>query len=372
MAPSDYPRRILLAVTGLTPQVVTETLYALALQTEPAFIPTEVHVITTKEGADRIFLSLLDAKSGQFHAFCEQYGCVGKIYFPAANVHVINNAAGNPLSDIRTPEDNLRSADFIAHHVRALCSDDHAALHVSIAGGRKSMGFFVGYSLSLFGRMQDRLSHVLVSEPFESHRDFFFPPLEDKILYDRTERPVSTRDAKIMLADIPFVRLRGGIPSGLTQLDKTFSEAVGMAQAGLKFVSLTFDVGTRTIQCGGQVVKLPPNLFAFYLWLAVERVRNIHENGVVIWRDLSPEAFLNIYREIQGMHSDRYREAECVLKSGFDQSFFETKKSKINALLRKELPLESSPYLIETVGKKPHTGYRLTLTGGHIVLPKRI
>lgn len=39
-------RQILLLVTGLTPQVVTETIYAL-WKTEPTLIPTEVHLVTT-------------------------------------------------------------------------------------------------------------------------------------------------------------------------------------------------------------------------------------------------------------------------------------------------------------------------------------
>ncbi|MCX8017981.1 MAG: hypothetical protein N2690_08815 [Rhodocyclaceae bacterium] len=48
--PAEYPRRILLCVTGLSPQIVTETLYALAHAKAP-FIPTEVHLVTTFEGA---------------------------------------------------------------------------------------------------------------------------------------------------------------------------------------------------------------------------------------------------------------------------------------------------------------------------------
>ena len=51
-----------------------------------------------------------------------------------------------------------------------------ASLHVSIAGGRKTMGFYVGYALSLFARDQDRLSHVLVPPSLESRQDFFYPP----------------------------------------------------------------------------------------------------------------------------------------------------------------------------------------------------
>lgn len=43
--------QILLAVTGLTPQVVTETLYALHRQGEP--LPTAIHILTTAEGYQR-------------------------------------------------------------------------------------------------------------------------------------------------------------------------------------------------------------------------------------------------------------------------------------------------------------------------------
>lgn len=369
MEPADFSRRILLAVTGLTPQIVTETLYALTIQSDPPFIPTEVHVITTAEGAERARLSLLDPKSGHFHAFCAEQGLSEKIAFPPAHIHIITDAAGRPLQDIRTPEDNLRSADFIAHHVREFCRDSKAALHVSIAGGRKSMGFFIGYSLSLFGRAQDRLSHVLVSEPFESHRDFYYPPKEGKILHDRNERPVSTADARIMLAEIPFVRLRGGIPPSLQKRDISFSEAIGLTQAGLAFVSLAFDLPARTLLCGGQAIKLPPDLFAFYLWLAVDRVANKTEDSLLVWRDRRPEEFLTLYKKIQGACSDRYEKAETALKNGFDESFIEPKISKLNRKLREALPLECSRYQIERGGKKPNTGYRLALPAGCITLP---
>ena len=42
MKPPDYPTRILVAVTGLSPQIVTETLYALAVGLERSqrpFVP---------------------------------------------------------------------------------------------------------------------------------------------------------------------------------------------------------------------------------------------------------------------------------------------------------------------------------------------
>ena len=130
MNPADYPRRILLAVTGLTPQVVTETLYALAAAPAPtigvAFVPTEIHLITTAEGAERARLSLLDPQTGQFHALCRDYELAG-IDFTAANIHTIADAAGQPLADIRTPQDNTLAADCLLGHVRRLCADDSTA-----------------------------------------------------------------------------------------------------------------------------------------------------------------------------------------------------------------------------------------------------
>ena len=45
-------RRILVALAGLSPQVVTETIYGLAVVGTPAWIPDEIHLITTREGAE--------------------------------------------------------------------------------------------------------------------------------------------------------------------------------------------------------------------------------------------------------------------------------------------------------------------------------
>lgn len=189
--PETYPRRLLLAVTGLSPQVVTETLYALACNRQPPFVPTEIHLITTAEGRQRAELALLSEDPGWFHRLCKDYA-LPPIAFDASNIHTVEDDRGRPLDDIRSPEDNERLADRVTDLVRQLTADEQAALHVSIAGGRKTMGFYLGYALSLFGRPQDRLSHVLVSEPFESSWEFFYPTPYSRI--------ITTRDNK--LADL--------------------------------------------------------------------------------------------------------------------------------------------------------------------------
>ncbi len=363
---NTFSRRVLLLVTGLTPQVVTETLYALAVSAEQKFVPTEIHVITTVEGAQRARLTLLDLREGQFHALCREYA-LPAIRFSESNIHVIPDPTGQPLADIRTPEDNLRAADYITHLVQDLCSDDQAALHVSIAGGRKSMGFFVGYALSLFGRSQDALSHVLVNDPFESLPDFFFPPSLGRVLHARDGRPAHTDDARIMLADIPFVRLRGGVPSSLLSGNTSFAETVNGFQSGLNFVQLKIDIANRAISCGGKWITLAPSLFTFYLWLAKRCLDSLPEGGTLCWRDANHQDFLRVYAQVVGSNTAHYEVASQSLSNGFENGeFFEQKASKINALIRKALPLDAQAYQIVPFGKKPFKKYGLRLIAEQI------
>ena len=153
--PETYPRRVLLSVSGLTPQVITETLYALAMRSPP-FVPTEVHVITTDLGRQRFV-----AHINQFRQFFQEY----ELPVPrcdAGDVHVIAGADGRS-TDVRTPRDNEHVANLVMHTVLELTSDPQCAVHASIAGGRKTMGFYLGYLMSMFGRDQaDRA----VGQPF--------------------------------------------------------------------------------------------------------------------------------------------------------------------------------------------------------------
>lgn len=185
----------LLCITGLTPQVVTETLYALARDPEPR-LPREIRLLSTAEGVERARLTLLSDEPGWFARLCRDYG-LPPIRFDADCLHVLTDRDGAPLRDIRNAAENAAAADSITEWVRRLTEDADTPLHVSLAGGRKTMSFFAGYALSLFGRPQDRLSHVLVAAPFESHPGFFYPTPYPHVIYapPPDQRPLDTRDA---------------------------------------------------------------------------------------------------------------------------------------------------------------------------------
>lgn len=357
MKPHEYKRRILLAVTGLSPQVVTETLYALAVKPgdrRMPFVPTEIHIITTGQGAAHARLNLLSDEPGWFHRLCRDYH-LAAIRFDDSTLHKVTGAAGQSLDDIRTPEDNERVADCIAEIVRDLTADDAAAVHVSLAGGRKTMGYYLGYALSLYGRPQDRLSHVLVSAPFESHPEFYYPSREQRVIQTREAkpRPLDCRDAVVELAQIPFVRMRHGLDDRLRAGQTRFSASVAAAQRALGPAELVIDLAGRRIRAGGTVVRLPPADLAFMSWFARRRAE--HAPALVCPAESVPEQgyaseYLSHYRAVIGAMGDDDR-AVARYGDGMSKLDFLERKSKLLRTLKKALGPAAEAYSIHGLGR---------------------
>lgn len=357
-----YPRRILLAVTGLTPQVVTETLYALRHRGDEV-LPTEIHLLSTAEGIERARLTLLSDEPGWFHRLRRDYA-LPAMRFDESCLHVLEDGAGRTLTDIRTESDNIAAADTITDWIRHLTADDTSQLHVSLAGGRKSMGFYAGYALSLYGRPQDRLSHVLVMPPYESHPDFFYPTPTSRIIYTAgaDSRPLDTKAAAVTLADIPFVRLRRSLPKTLLKGRTRFSQVVEAAQSSLTQPKLTIDLEHRSIQAGGVGLTLAPTQLAFLAWFA--RHRLAQAPALVCPPDGVPEpgyasAYLAEYMKIIGAMGDGDRTHER-LRQGMDKAFFEQTKSKLHRRIDDVLGHTAGPYLIGHDGARPRR-FSLTL-----------
>ena len=357
-SPESYPRRILVAVTGLSPQIVTETLYALAFARTPRFIPTEVRLITTEEGAQRAQLSLLHEQTGWFHRLCKDYQ-LPPIAFRPEQIHVLRNARGNPLGDIRSVADNTVAADAITELMRELTGDGDSALHVSIAGGRKTMGFYLGYALSLYGRIQDRLSHVLVNAPYESHPDFFYPTPKSELIHTPgpSGRPYDARDADVTLAEIPFVRMREGLDPKLMEGNANFSGAVADAQRSLPPLALKLEPASESVTIAGETFRLLPNLFALY-WMLAERL--LDGRGGTHWsEDRYVQEFLSYYGRLVRTMSAEYERAEQAAKHGLTGENVDPIKSHIKRSFESHVGRRrAAPYLIKKQDHIPGTRYR--------------
>ena len=360
--PSHYPRRILVAVTGLSPQIVTETLYALAVApSENPFVPTEIHLVTTRTGAEKARLALLSDEPGWFHSLRSDYA-LPPIDFAAGNIHVLEDAGGRPLDDIRSPEDNRRAADSITALVRQFTADPDCALHVSIAGGRKTMGFFLGYALSLYGRPQDKLSHVLVSEPFESSIGFYYPAPHSRVLELSGGRLADSALARVTLAELPFVSLRHGLPEALLTGEASYSETVEAARRALAPIELQIDLAARRVRAAGKEFALPPAELALLSVFARRVLRGeaplaapAKEIPDCDWK----KRYLVELSWIAGPLGD-LDETERALRQGMDGGYFSAHLSKLKRILRRELGPAAAPYLISDGGCRPRR-YRLDL-----------
>lgn len=363
LSPHLYPRRVLLAVSGLSPQIVTETIYALASDAQHGpFVPTEVHLITTREGAQKAELSLLSDDLGWFHRLCNDFHLPG-ITFTRQHIHIIRDKQERGMDDIRSPEDNRAAADFITAQVRHFTADSQCALHVSIAGGRKTMGFFLGYALSLYGRAQDRLSHVLVSEPFENSLDFFYPTPYSRVLQTRDGRLADTALAEVTLAEIPFVSLRHGLPQALLSGHASFNETVEAARAALAAPQLVLNLAQRSITAGTTTLELPPAELALLAVFARRAMRA--EPPLPAPAKGAPDAawarrYLAEYKAIVGTMADSDA-TQTALKRGMDGEYFSQRKSKLDKRLKTILGPAADAYRIHDGGTRPGR-YGLTLT----------
>jgi CRISPR-associated protein (TIGR02584 family) len=298
---------------------------------------------------------LLSGDPGWFRRLREDYN-LPEIAFGLDHIRVIAAPGGKPLVDILDEADNTVVADFITEQVREITADANVSLHVSIAGGRKTMGFYVGYALSLFGRAQDRLSHVLVSPPFESLKEFFYPAPHTRLIHDRDGHSLDAKDARVHLGDIPFVRLRDGLPERLLAGTARFSEAVAEAQKALPPIALHLDPQTRTVTAGGESFVPDRPEFALY-WLMAKRC--IEMRGGVHWSEQGlGEELLALHRRLVSVYSGSYEQTETAYKKKYGADNFDPSKTHLNRALKRALgERRAAPYLITRLTPIPGTRY---------------
>jgi CRISPR-associated protein (TIGR02584 family) len=294
---------VLFAVTGMSPAILTETVWALAHET-PAIIPDRVVVVTTRAGRDAIRRELFtDHGSLSTGSVWDQLrAALAPIIraHPGASmaplrfgttaddirVFTTTDARGRSveLDDIRTPADNEAAADFLLDALRSFTENPDIRLIGSLAGGRKTMGALLYACLSLIGRDTDRLTHVLVNEPFDDPRlnpRFYFPttpPTTHRLPEIRNPKSeiINSRSARIQLADVPFVPLRqlfprelGRLPGRFTHLVQQYRKTVGQLAAPPR-VELADD--KPIVRVDGVPVRLPVTAYALLSFL-VDRAR---------------------------------------------------------------------------------------------------
>ena len=332
-------REIFIFIAGATPQVITETIYALGTLKQPVY-PAELYVITTSEGRKRAEETLVH--EGKLNALGQELGHKLPLITPESFI-VPRDADGRELSDIRNEDDNERMGDLIMSFIREKTSDPYARLHCSIAGGRKTMSFYLGAALQMFGRSWDRLYHVLVSPEFESLPGFYFKPKKDSVIAARGKK-LHTKDAVITLAELTFIRLREKVVAEGDKYRDLIRRGQKDIDAAIARPMLRINMKEGRVFVGKTEVPLSMLLFSIYAMYAKRKVEHCLQRKTErcddcadcfpVMKELDPKAALReimatyshvaksraedyLAKHEDGVNDDELRQAISKIKSAF-------------------------------------------------------
>ena len=297
-------RNILLCVAGLTPPIITETLYVLAIKRRIEI--HEIQVITSTVGAKLVRERLFD--SGHLAEFCCDYPTqTAKLRFDMDCLHILAGEEGQ-LPDIRTSLENEQAANQICRIVKKLTDDKTSQIYASVAGGRKTMGNYLAFAMSLFARTHDSLSHVLVDEEFERAGrpplDFYYePPIPRQVfdikgipIFTNNAQPLLTNMAKTTMAEIPFVRLRRILEENYGDGPTEYASFVQQVQDELDLLEtehvLEIFLAQNKIRIAKREIEFTPRDFWIYVIFALRRKKaETDKVAAIAYEDLTLEDF---------------------------------------------------------------------------------
>ena len=279
MKESDTSEVILFAMVGLSPAILTETVWALAHEEIPV-IPDRVVVVTTKAGRARLQEELFTKNAegetiwDSLRAALERDGHVlgERLAFGMAGDSVRLCAAIDPesrmttdLEDIRNARENEAMANFILEALRSFVETPGTEVIASMAGGRKTMGALLYAAMTLVGREFDEVTHVLVSEPYESPAltpRFHFPDQPDQALTHANGNVYQACEANIELAYVPFVPLRNAFATELGQMPESFTQLVRKYRREVRGSTVKYKVRVHIsaplLEINGERYRLSP------------------------------------------------------------------------------------------------------------------
>ncbi len=364
-------KNILLAVVGLSPQVITETLYALHQSGREV---NAVHVITTRQGKEKINAHLLSPRDGRYYQYLREYGIDRRsVDFGFDNVHTVKDPHGIEIDDITGEEENEWLLRCCLEWAFRLTRDPSNAVFFSVAGGRKTMSACLMVTAQFYGRPQDRVFHVLVTPEFESDRDFYYPP--------KTSVPVELRDrngqvfikeskyATVNLVPLPFVSVRDQLSDDMLRRPKdpaTLLLSLVREEPHLLTVDLT---ASRLVYKKRELDMMPARL-ALYAWFALHKkeckkeistCRGCSDCFQSVYDVLSGhERIAELYRNLSRNRDFYAMRDKGILNLGKED--FNTYRSKIQRDIEQGFGLEARREIaISSVGARPNKRYGIKI-----------
>lgn len=252
---------VLISTLGRNPQVLVETVWALANPKEPIkpIIPDKVIAVSMANYASEAKKKLL-GEGGGWELLLGQLRetnarIAGRLKF---NVEVVADERGE-VCDLRTDQDNMRCADYLFRLIRQHMGSS-VRIILSLSGGRKSLSALATTIMSLLARPEDRLVHLIADSKLEDG-EYHFPQGADGY----------------SLFEVPFIRTRGLLKGIDASRALSFEECLRLAQGKMpsedEFPVLSLDMTNGTLSNGISTVRgIDPTRFVL-LWLVFRQKR---------------------------------------------------------------------------------------------------
>jgi CRISPR-associated protein (TIGR02584 family) len=351
-------KNILLITTGLSPQVVTETLYYYSQNDNPIHFD-EVHIVTGVIGKDLIINKLLGGPN-YFNQYCNDYNInKADILFDENSIHVLKDENGNLLDDIKTVNQNKAAINQVFIIVSDLTEDEDTRLITSISGGRKTMSVIMGQAMQFFAREHDKIIHVIVENIMLS-ADFYYPTPYKKIVKVK-DQEIDFNKVTLFLDELPFIRLRSIIgPLLIGDGNSSLVDIVKVAQSEIESLTrspeVVVDLISRSLIINDQKVDLPAKNLAFYCAFLKMRLKGLGEKNdgyLSSWdlvNDFEDKSFLQLflkcYIKMYGKKNIYVeKEIEKYKSKAYDEPWLRQTKSKINKVLKDNLSYPEYEYV---------------------------
>ena len=190
-------KHVLVAILGTSPAVLTEAVWALAMQKN--IVLDKIVVLTTTEGRDKFFKDVYDAQKHIWRDLCADLNAAGKAIdekiIGPASFKIFPDENNDFAKDLPSYDANMLAADMMVNELggERFNKGDMWVIHGLIAGGRKTMTALFFSCMCLLARKGDQVYHVL-APGCENDPNFYYP---------RTPPEAN----KVNLFSVPFVRM---------------------------------------------------------------------------------------------------------------------------------------------------------------------
>ena len=337
-------RVVLIAGMGTSPAVLTETVWALAHQ-KPAIIPDEIVVLVTMSGKEKLCRELLVGEKPTWGEMLsalkkEKIAVDGKLLFGDTSIRVIPDEHGNGTWDLRSGEDNLRAADFMLRQIRQYTEASDTVVLASIAGGRKTMSALLFSCMSLLGREDDKVFHILLPTEFEGGVE---PPMyypKKGVTYTNKLTGKKYRGDKFHseLFEVPFVRMRGWYQEKFKSIPPTYRTLISKVQTvappAVVYPEIEIDAWNGVVKVNEKLVHVGAVEFAALTILAsgisntetmyrrLYRMKQQNRTGACDWieRYVGSPKFVNAYEDDQKSANQEISKVTSQLRKTFEKA----------------------------------------------------